>query len=97
MELGQQLFTKMACIGCHSPGTRTDGLYGPPFKNLFGSIREFNDGTSVKADEAYIRESILEPNIKVAKGYEAEMPSFLGILNDNDIESIILYIRSLSN
>ena len=95
VEHGKQLFTKMACIGCHSPGTRTDGLYGPPFKGLYGSVREFNDGSSVQVDDAYLRESILEPNKKVVKDYDPEMPSFIGILNDTDIESIILYIKSL--
>ncbi len=97
VELGEQLFSKMACIGCHSPGTRTDGLYGPPFKDLYGSVQEFNDGSSLKVDDAYLRESILEPNKKVVKDYEAEMPSFLGILNDTEIESVILYIKSLSS
>jgi len=96
VELGEKLFTKMACIGCHSPGTRTDGLYGPPFQDLYGSVQEFNDGSSQKVDDAYLRESILEPNKKVVKGYEAEMPSFIGILNDVEISSIILYIKSLS-
>lgn len=97
VELGEQLFTKMACIGCHSPGTRTDGLYGPPFQDLYGSVREFNDGSSQEVDEAYLRESILEPNKKVVKGYDAEMPSFLGILNDTEIDAVILYIKSLAN
>lgn len=97
VDLGEQLFTKMACIGCHSPGTRTDGLYGPPFKGLYGSVQEFNDGSSQEVDDAYLRESILEPNKKVVKDYDAEMPSFLGIMNDTEIASVILYIKSLGN
>lgn len=97
VELGEQLFTKMACIGCHSTGTRTDGLYGPPFQDFYGSVRQFNDSTEQVADDAYIYESILDPAAKVVKGYEAEMPSFVGILSDTEIESIILYIKSLSS
>lgn len=97
VELGEQLFTKMACVGCHSPGTRTEGLYGPPFQDLYGSVRTFTDGTEQVADEAYLYESIMEPAVKVVEGYSAEMPSFLGILNDAEIESIILYIKSLSS
>lgn len=97
IELGEQLFTRMACIGCHSTGTRTDGLYGPPFQDLYGSVRKFNDGSEQLADEAYLTESILEPAKKVAKGYDAEMPSFVGILNETEIESIIVYIKSLSS
>lgn len=97
VELGQQLFNKMACVGCHSPGTRTEGLYGPPFQDLYGSIQRFTDGTEQLVDEEYLRESILEPSVKIVEGYAAEMPSFLGILKDAEIESIILYIQSLSS
>jgi mono/diheme cytochrome c family protein len=64
-------------------------------KGLFGKERQFKDGTSAKADEAYIRESILMPGEKVVKGFEAGMPSFLGVLSDPQIESIVLYIKSL--
>ena len=96
VERGRGLFQKMACVGCHSPGTKTDGMYGPPFKNMYGSERHFEDGTSVVADDKYVVESILSPSKKVVKGYSAEMPSFEGILTDSDIQSIAMYIKSLS-
>lgn len=92
---GLELFQQKGCIACHSPAQKVDGMYGPPFGKLFGAKREFTDKTSVVVDEAYLRESILEPAKKVVKGYNAEMPSFSGILSDPDIESIILYIKTL--
>jgi cytochrome c2 len=94
-ELGEELFLKMGCIACHAIDDQTEGKIGPGMKGLFGSEREFEDFTRVIADEAYIRESIISPGEKVVKGREGEMPSFLGILSDNDIESITLYIKSL--
>ena len=94
-EKGKELFQKMACFGCHSEGTQVKGMYGPPFQNLYKSVRHFEDGTSAIADEKYIRESILSPGVKIIKGYNEEMPSFVGILNDNEIESITLYIKGL--
>ena len=94
-EKGAQLFKAVACAGCHSPGVDTDGFYGPPFKDIFMSERQFADGTSGIADEDYIRESILTPAKKIVKGYDAEMPSYLGMLSDSDIESLVLYIKSL--
>lgn len=97
VERGEKIFQTMACAGCHSPGTRTEGLYGPPFQDLFGSVQKFTDGTTRMVDEAYLRESILEPDKQVVEGYNSEMPSFLGILSDSDIESVILYIQSLSS
>ena len=47
------------------------------------------------ADDAYLRESILNPGAKVVAGYEAGMPSFAGVLTDAQIDSVILYIKSL--
>lgn len=93
---GREIFQKMACAGCHSEGTRTKGMYGPPFQNLYKSERHFDDGSKVIADEAYLRESILTPSKRIVKGYNEEMPSFVGVLSDNDIESVILFIKSLS-
>ncbi|PPK98969.1 DUF6797 domain-containing protein [Parapedobacter indicus] len=94
-EKGAQLFKAVACAGCHSTGVKTDGFYGPPFKDLFLSERRFEDGTSGKADADYIRESILTPAKKIVKGYDAEMPSYLGMLSESDVESLVLYIKTL--
>ena len=94
-EKGALLFKNLACIGCHSTGNRTDGMYGTPFKNLYKSTRFFKDGSSAIADEAYIKESIVNPNKKIVKGYGDEMPSFSGLLTDDDIQSLILYIKTL--
>lgn len=93
VESGKEIFKKMGCIGCHSPEGRTKGMYGPPIKRIYGSMRELSDGTIVKIDEHYLRESMLEPEKKVVKGYSAEMPSFKGILTETDIEALIVYIK----
>jgi mono/diheme cytochrome c family protein len=94
-ELGSQLFLKMGCIACHATDGNNQGRTGPGLKGLFGKERQFKDGTSAKADEAYIRESIIAPGEKVVRGFEPGMPSFLGVLSDPQIESIVLYIKSL--
>jgi len=93
---GAEIFREMACIGCHSPETKTEGMYGPPFQGLYGSTRLLADGTSVEATVDYLKESILDPPRKVVKGYNAEMPSFAGVLTEPDLESVILYIKSLA-
>lgn len=95
VEHGKAMFEKLACVGCHSTGTQVDGMYGPPLKDLLGKRREFTDGTSQVANEKYIKESILDPPVKHVKGYSGEMPSYVGIVSDSDLESIILYIKSL--
>ncbi len=47
------------------------------------------------ADEAYLRESILSPAVRVVEGREVEMPSYVGVLSGNEVESLIEYIKSL--
>jgi cytochrome c2 len=94
-EKGKELFESKGCIGCHSPGTETAGMYGPPFKGLYGSKREMVDGEILDANEVYLKESILEPGRKIVKGYEGEMPSFRGILSESDLDALMLYIMYL--
>ena len=96
LERGLQLYQQIGCIGCHSSDGSTEGRTGPTFKGLYGASRTFLDGTSLVADDAYIKESVWDPGARVVDGKEVEMPSYLGILDDSDIESIILYIKSLN-
>lgn len=95
VDRGRELFAKTGCLGCHSTGRRTEGMYGPPFQGIYGSKVELVDGSIITVDEAYLRESMLEPSKKVVKGYNPEMPSYQGVLSEADMESIILYIQTL--
>jgi cytochrome c2 len=94
---GERLAQMYGCMACHSIDGSTTGKVGPSWKGLFGSDRPVKK-QSVKADEAYIRESILQPSAKVVKGYEkfdTGMPIYAGVLNDSQIDSLILYIKAL--
>jgi hypothetical protein len=66
---------------------------------LYGADRTFAGGVvRVTADETYLRESILEPSAKIVSGYErgeSGMPSYKGVLTASQIESIILFIKTL--
>jgi cytochrome c oxidase subunit 2 len=92
-DQGKEIYAQKACIGCHSlngsPGV------GPTWKGLWGSMVETDKGT-MKADEAYIRTCILEPNAKVVKGFQANiMPSFAGQLNEDQIRAVIEFIKTV--
>jgi cytochrome c oxidase subunit II len=92
-ERGKQLFVSRSCNTCHSlDGTR---IQGPSFKGLFGRDEELADGSKVVADENYIRDSILNPQGQLVKGYPATMPVFKGLLKDKDIDALIAYIKTL--
>lgn len=74
---------------------------GPSWIGLWGAKRVFTDGSEIRnIDEVYLRESILDPARRVMKGYEMEltgvgMPSYLGVLQDHEIDSVVLYIKGL--
>ena len=98
LEKGKALYAQLGCIGCHSVDGTREGRTGPSWLGLFGSKRKLTTGEVVTADEAYLRESILNPSAKVAEGAvngEAGMPIYEGVLNEEQIQSILLYARSL--
>ena len=64
------------CIACHSADGVLEGKLGPTFKDLYGAVRPLEDGTEVMADEAYLRESMLKPAVKIVEGYEVAMASY---------------------
>ncbi len=82
-----------SCAACHSVDGST--LVGPSWKGLYGRTVELEGGTTVTADDAYIKESILDPNAKIVKGFPPAMPPFKGILSDAQIADIIAYIKTL--
>jgi cytochrome c oxidase subunit II len=92
-ELGKKLFATRSCNTCHSlDGSR---VQGPTFKGLFGRTETIADGSSIKVDENYIRESLLEPTKKVVQGYPAVMPTYKGLLKETDIDALIAYIKTI--
>lgn len=93
VELGQRLVTRKGCTSCHSLGT--DRVIGPGLGGLWGTEREFEGGGSAVVDAEYIRESLLNPNAKVVKGYPAQMNSFAGQLSEQEIDYIIEYLKTL--
>jgi len=92
-ELGKDLYKNKGCIACHS----IDGSVGvgPSLKALFGKNESLQDGTTLEVDENYLRESILIPQAKVVSGFAPVMPAFKGILTDEEVDALIVYIKSL--
>jgi len=93
-QVGERLYG-LYCASCHT----IDGSarIGPTFKGLFGHQQKMRDGSTVVADENYIRESILEPQAKVVAGYDPVMPTFKGTFKDErDIMAIIDYLKTLA-
>ena len=96
---GRRVYERYGCVACHSADDTSIARLGPTFKGLYGSDRTFSSGVvRVTADDGYLRESILEPSAKVVAGFGRTgmgMPSYAGVLTDEQIESLILFIKSL--
>jgi cytochrome c oxidase subunit 2 len=90
---GERLFQNLACNTCHMTGTQGRG---PMLTNVFGQPVQLQDGSTVIADEAYIRESIVNPQAKVVAGYQPIMPTFQGLVSEEQLLQLISYVRSLS-
>lgn len=92
---GAAVADENGCVACHS----VDGsvIVGPSWLGIFGEEVTLEDGSAVTVDEAYLRESIMDPNAKVVKGFPANiMPQTFGdTLSGDQIDSLIAYIKSL--
>lgn len=93
-ELKKKVPAVAQCSACHNV-TGAPGAVGPSWKGLYGRSGTFEDGASYVADEAYIKESIIEPQKHIVKGYPGAMPSYSGQLSDADIEAIIGFMKEI--
>ena len=89
---GEELFATRACNTCHRPDTE---VRGPRLEGLFGREVALRDGRRVTADEAYVRESILNPAAKIVAGFEPVMPAFQGQLSEEEVLELLRYVKSL--
>jgi len=93
-EQGEKLFSQYGCVTCHV--TDREGRC-PSLRDVFGKPVVLDTGKSVIADESYVRESILNPNAKVVKGYSHDvMPAFEGQISEDGLLQLVAYIKSLS-
>ena len=89
---GAALFEQRACKVCHEAGAAQQK--GGPLQGLWGTQVQLADGTTALFDEAYVRESILEPAKKLRAGFPNVMPAY-PIFTDDEMAQVIAYIRSL--
>jgi cytochrome c oxidase subunit 2 len=91
---GEKLFAEKSCNTCHLP----DGSgRAPSLNGLYGNKVRLADGSTVTGDDAYLRESILNPQAKIVAGYAPLMPSYQGQLTEEQIIDLTSYIKSLQS
>jgi cytochrome c oxidase subunit 2 len=88
---GAKLFVGQGCAACHQQGS---SQLAPDLAGIYNSEQVLADGSKVTADEAYLLESIRQPQAKVVRGYAAAMPSYAH-LPEEDLAKLLEYLKSL--
>jgi putative membrane-bound dehydrogenase-like protein len=91
VKRGEDLFFNSpvaACASCHM------------INGTGGDVGPILDGIAVRSDKAYIEESLMDPNAKLAKGYEnltiSPMPPLGVLLKEQELADILAYLQTLT-
>jgi cytochrome c oxidase subunit 2 len=91
---GEELFSSLACVTCHAGA---DSSRGPALHGLFGREVRLASGETVRADDNYLRESIVAPMSKIRAGYQPVMPTFAGQVNEEQLVDLVRYLKTLGS
>jgi cytochrome c oxidase subunit II len=92
LAAGERLFAEMGCATCHQPDSEERA---PRLAGIYGAKVTLTTGETVLVDDAYLRESIVSPVAKVVQGYQPVMPTFQGLLSEEQILDLVAYVKSL--
>jgi cytochrome c oxidase subunit II len=92
-EKGAKLFADLSCNTCHLDNAQGRG---PVLKGIYGKQALLTTGQTVAVDDAYIRESVLNPQAKIVAGFQPMMPTFQGLVTEEQLLQLIAYVKSLS-
>jgi cytochrome c oxidase subunit 2 len=92
-QQGAALYRRLACGSCHDAGS---SVQAPSLAGLYGSRVKLADGREIAADDEYLRESIVAPKARVVAGQPTLMPSYAGQLDDEAVQALVAYLRSLA-
>ncbi len=94
VQAGQDLFqNKLGCASCHQGGANQRGA---KIEGIYNTDIKLTTGQTVKADDEYIRNSILNPASQIVEGYQPIMPTYKGQVTEEQLVSLVAYIKSLS-
>lgn len=89
---GERVFQEMGCVSCH---TGSAGARGPALGGLSGKTVALAGGATAVADDGYLRESIVNPQGKLVDGYGPIMPTYQGLVTEEQLLQLIAYLKSL--
>jgi cytochrome c oxidase subunit 2 len=91
---GLKVATVRGCMRCHT----VDGTphIGPTWRGMFGKMERMADGSTVRVDEAYVTESMMDPEARIVAGYPPVMPSYSGQITAPETAAIVEYLKTLT-
>jgi cytochrome c oxidase subunit 2 len=89
---GERLFASMGCNSCHSG---TAAARGPNLAGVYGSKLQLTNGSQVLVNDAYLRDSILNPSQHVTAGYAPIMPTYQGQISEEGLIDLVEYVKTL--
>ena len=93
-QRGERLFQDLACNTCHLD---TGKGRGPSLKGVVGTRVDLADGSTIVVDDGYLRESIINSQAKIVKGYQPLMPAFQGLVSEDNLAALVEYVKSQSS
>jgi cytochrome c oxidase subunit II len=93
-EQGKEVFLAHGCSGCHD---RNSTVHAPSLAGLYGTVVHLQDGSVRTADEAYIRDCIVNPRSFTVAGFPPVMPDYAGQLGEDDLLKLVAYIKALGS
>jgi cytochrome c oxidase subunit II len=91
---GERLFASLGCNACHSGNA---SARGPNLANVYGSKVQLTNGSYTMVDDAFLRDSILNPSMHVTAGYAPIMPTYQGQVSEEGLIALVEYIKALNS
>ena len=91
---GERLFASLGCISCHSGNA---AARGPNLAGVYGAKIQQADGSQVLVNDAYLRDTILNPSQHVVAGYAPIMPTYQGQVSEDGLIDLVEYIKTLQS
>jgi cytochrome c oxidase subunit II len=90
---GEKVFSELGCSTCHRGDAQGRG---PNLQGVFGKPVQLEDGRTVTADENYVRQCILDPGAQRVRGFQPIMPTFQGLVSEEQVNALVAYIKSIA-
>jgi protein SCO1/2 len=88
---GAELFASLGCAACHD-----NKRLAPSLSGVWGRSVALEGGGHAVADAAYLRQSIVAPGTQITAGYLNLMPPYGDVVSDDQLGSLVDYVRTLS-